>query len=202
MRRLTVVSLVVIAAFALMTPLALAGMRVNRVNFTAIGGSGDLTTLATASRKATTLAATSSADCTASSPCIGLALNAQGFLTGVSSSLADGSVIQLIARGVPVDITCRNNGGNTAPGISADPITATGEELLDSTTVTKNGKAPIDLTATFTSLTFPGKRMGCPNDNWTATVNAVRFTCATIQVTQGTTVVLKQSYNLDGSCTA
>jgi hypothetical protein len=180
---------------------AMAGMRVNKVVFTALptaSGSTSLMMAATSSKK--TVTTVNGTTCSESSPCVGLSLNAQAVLTGISNSIADGAVVELIAQGIPLSVTCTNRGGNKAPGQNPGQVTAYAQELITSASITKHGTAPLDLTATFPSLTYPGGGNGCPNNNWTATLDAVRFTCATIRVTQGTNVIIDQDYDLDGGC--
>jgi hypothetical protein len=200
-------SFVVITAAALTLTLtmslAMAGMRVNQVLFTALPTASDGTSLMMAAAQTTSNVDTSDGTtCTESSPCVGLSLNAQAVLTGISRSIADGAVVELIAQGIPLSVTCSNLGGNQSPGQNPGPVTAYAQELITSASITKRGTAPLDLTATFPSLSYPGGVNGCPNGNWTATLDAVRFTCATIRVTQGASVIIDQDYDLDGSCSS
>lgn len=197
MRRVSRVVFIVVLTLGLTMSLAIAGMRVNRVTFTALADAGGTTSLMAAS----TDTQESEGDiCSASTPCVGLSLNAEGVLTGISDQIADAAVVDLMVQGVPASVTCTNSGGQEAPGQNPVVIVASGQQLVTSAGVTKRGTAPLDLTATFPTLSYPGDEMGCPNSNWTATIDAVRFTCATIRVTEGSEVVLEQRYALDGSC--
>jgi hypothetical protein len=71
---------------------------------------------------------------------------------------------RIVFSGV-VQYTCQNKGGNTAPG---QPLQVQSQADQQSKAETKNGRATIDLTASFTPpATVPGNLIGCPNGNWT-----------------------------------
>jgi hypothetical protein len=66
-----------------------------------------------------------------------------------------------------VQYTCQNNGGNTAPG---QPKPFSGHADQSVRAETKNGRATIDLTASFLDFvpaTLGGRQAGCANNQWT-----------------------------------
>jgi len=81
------------------------------------------------------------------------------------------------------------------PGSWAKPVQvlASGVQLI--TKIFKNGTAPVDVKA---EPTLTGIQGGCPNDNWTANIDFVYWTNATITVTDPSTdpdtVLLQQNY--------
>lgn len=114
-------------------------------------------------------------------------------LSGVSFSLgsliAKGTLVRLgptdvtvvlDASGIPV-IMCTNGGGNDVPGQSSPKISASGSDFIDGDEVTKNGKAPFN-TETDDPKTLPWDVAGCPNANWTARIDKIRWTDAIISV--------------------
>ena len=118
-------------------------------------------------------------------------LDVTGTLTGLGG-YKDGVVAELTASGTPV-VTCTSRGGNKAPGQNPSQVLASGVQLI--TKIFKNGTALVDVKA---EPTLTGIQGGCPNDNWTANIDFVYWTNATITVmdpsTDPDTVLLQQNY--------
>ena len=120
-------------------------------------------------------------------------LISNGTLTGLGNT--DVSV-KLDASGVPV-VTCTNLGGNQAPGQNPPKVSASGKASLYGTDpVRKNGKSPFGVETSEPAPFVTGTVGGCPNDNWTATIDFVYWTHATITVNDLATggLILKQDY--------
>jgi hypothetical protein len=113
--------------------------------------------------------------------------------TGYAGGLGNTDVtIVLDASGIPA-ITCTNYGGNDAPGQSYPKISAVGQQtLLGNDPLRKNGKAAF-FTETDDPETIPWDVAGCPNSNWTAHVDFIFWTDATILVYDTATNVLLAS---------
>lgn len=120
----------------------------------------------------------------------GTTLSASGALAGLGNKDV---TITLTATGTADDITCTNKGGNVAPGQNKPKVTTLGQTSVPVTEV-KNGNVAFSVETAEPFVT--AKQAGCPNNNWTATVNDVDFTSATITVVQGGKVVLKQTFAL------
>lgn len=105
-------------------------------------------------------------------------LIASGFLTGLG--FQDVNVV-IDASGIPV-ITCTNYGMNAVPGQSYPKVSASGQQNLDGgNTSKKNGKSPFQVgTEPPPALTW--EDAGCPNSNWTAQIDYILWTDATITV--------------------
>lgn len=105
-------------------------------------------------------------------------LIAEGFARGLGNT--DVTVV-LDGSGIPA-VTCTNYGGNDVPGQSYPKISATGQQtLLGDDPLRKNGKSPF-FTETDDPETIPWDEAGCPNSNWTAYVDFIFWTEATISV--------------------
>lgn len=105
-------------------------------------------------------------------------LVASGFASGLGNT--DVSVV-LDAAGIP-DVSCTNNGGNRAPGQNPPKVSASGTQYLIHETYTKNGRSPFNVE---TEEPLPGltaEQLGCPNNNWTASIDFVYWTEATLSV--------------------
>jgi hypothetical protein len=82
-----------------------------------------------------------------------------------ASGLGNADLTGTIAFSGTVQYTCQNRGGNTAPG---QPLQIDQEVSQSARANPKNGRATIDLTASFTPpATVPGDEIGCPNGRWT-----------------------------------
>jgi hypothetical protein len=102
--------------------------------------------------------------------------------TGFASGLGNTDVTFVLdASGIPV-ITCTNNGNNDVRGQSSPKISAVGEQdLLGSDGRTKNGKTAF-FTETDDPETIAWDVAGCPNSKWTAYIDFIFWTDATLSV--------------------
>jgi hypothetical protein len=115
----------------------------------------------------------------------GLYLEVVGNLAG----LGEGDVLISLTAQADVTSTCTNQGGNQAPGQNPAPLTVTGAEPIPAGEI-KNGNVSFDVKTVAPAATIAGAP-GCPNSNWTETIEDLAFTSATIVVEQpvGTTVL-------------
>jgi hypothetical protein len=105
-------------------------------------------------------------------------LIAEGTLSGLGNQ--DVRVL-LEASGFP-EVTCTNHGGNQAPGQNPPKVSASGEQQLFGFDLTrKNGKSPFGV-ETDDPLVVDPIVYGCPNANWTATIDFIHWTEATITI--------------------
>jgi hypothetical protein len=85
-------------------------------------------------------------------------------LFGEASGLGNADLTGTITFSGTVQYTCQNKGGATAPG---QPLQVNQQASQSARANPKNGRATIDLTASFTpAATVPGDLIGCPNGNW------------------------------------
>jgi hypothetical protein len=115
-----------------------------------------------------------------------------GYVTGVGSEDLN---LTVNAKGIPVT-TCTNQGGNQAPGQNPPKLSASDTVFLSGDDpLRKNGRSPFETEAE-EPLVLPGKQGGCPNNNWTATVDFVFWTEATLILTDPTNgkVLAKETY--------
>ena len=119
-------------------------------------------------------------------------LIANGSLVGLGN---DDVTVILDASGIPV-VTCTNQGGNQAPGQNPPKVSTSGEQFLAHETFTKNGNTPFTV-ETNDPPALDAKTMGCPNNTWTAAIDFVFWTDATIRVVDSTTgaELLRQDFN-------
>ena len=119
-------------------------------------------------------------------------LTANGTLTGLGG-YNQGVTAQLAAIGDPI-VTCINQNGNQAPGQNPPDLSVHGEQLVLPQNITLKGTAPLNVTAEPGPIT--GTQGGCPNDNWTARIDFVFWTNATISVRDTATnaLLLEQNY--------
>jgi len=117
-------------------------------------------------------------------------LDVTGILTGLGGY--DGVKVELIAVGDPV-VTCISPGGkDSPPGQNPTQVTASAVQII--TQIFKSGTS-VQVSA---EPTLTGTQGGCSNDNWTARIDFVFWTQATINVTDlanPNTVLLHQVYN-------
>ena len=86
--------------------------------------------------------------------------------------------------------TCTNKGKNEPPG--QNPLKRTTEAKITNLEP-KNGRVDFCVT-TAEPAAASAREMGCPNDNWTATITDVKFTSMTITVYQKGKVVYQASF--------
>jgi hypothetical protein len=110
--------------------------------------------------------------------------------TGEASGLGNQPAIATLEVEGTVTYTCRNKGGNEAPGQNPVPATGTGTQDLGNSD--HNGRGELNITV---SLDAPapevnGKVAGCPNGNWKG-VNPVSsgILSATLTIEQGGQVI-------------
>ncbi|HET6315515.1 MAG TPA: hypothetical protein VFG86_03580 [Chloroflexota bacterium] len=120
----------------------------------------------------------------------GLTLTAAGELAGLGNADV---VITLSAEG-DASALCRNRGGNIAPGQNKIPVLVTATQTVLAEEI-KNGTTPYVLTTDGPEQPTAAQA-GCPNGNWTAEINDVVFTSATISVEQAGVLVLEQTFRL------
>src|SRR6266487_1940494 len=119
-------------------------------------------------------------------------LIANGTLTGLGRT--DVTVV-LDASGIPA-ITCTNNGSNDVPVQSSPKISASGQQsLLGNSPLRKNGKSPFGV-ETVDPTVIAWDVAGCPNSHWSAQIDFIYWTNATINVydTGTNALLLKQDY--------
>ncbi|HSG42786.1 MAG TPA: hypothetical protein VLA72_06490 [Anaerolineales bacterium] len=110
-------------------------------------------------------------------------LIAEGFARGLGNT--DVTIV-LGGSGIPA-VTCTNYGNNDVPGQSYPKVSATGQQtILGDDPLRKNGKAAF-FTETDDPETISWDEAGCPNSNWTAYVDFIFWTDATISVYDTTT---------------
>jgi hypothetical protein len=198
-RFVSIVSIVLALAFT--ASVAFAGTRWGKaVTFTTSGSStaGAMTTSLSASSAlvAAPLAKAEAADkgYSCAAPCTGLTLTATSTLVGLGSANAD---ITMNVTGSP-SVLCTNQGGNQAPGQNPPKVSLDGEQIISFQQISKNGNAPLDVTAELSQQTdgLPGLVWGCPNNNWAAQITSIKFLEATITVSQNSVVSLQQTFNL------
>jgi hypothetical protein len=106
-------------------------------------------------------------------------LKASGTLTGVGKQDV---IVQLEASGTPL-ITCTNQGGNQAPGQNPPKVSASGNQVLSGNKPhTKNGKIEFTDVETENPTDLDPIVFGCPNENWTASIDFVFWENAKITV--------------------
>jgi hypothetical protein len=77
-------------------------------------------------------------------------------------------------------VICTNQGGNQAPGQNPPKVSASGYQ--DILKVYKNGKSPFDVETEDPPEFVDPIVYGCPNENWTAQIDFIFWTDATISV--------------------
>lgn len=120
------------------------------------------------------LAASDTTNDTSSTP----TLIAQGTMTGLGK---DDVRVLLEASGFPV-VTCTNQGGNQASGQNPPQVSASGVQLLFGfDEFRKNGRSPFDVETQAVPV-LDAVEFGCPNANWSARIDYIDWTEATITV--------------------
>lgn len=114
----------------------------------------------------------------------GITLSTAGALAG----LGNGDVLITLDGTADVMSTCTNKGGNQAPGQNPAEVDVSGAQSIPASEV-KNGNVAFNVTTVAPVTPIPGAP-GCPNKNWSQTIDDLSFTSATITVEQGGVVVL------------
>ncbi|SRR6266487_1250895 len=102
--------------------------------------------------------------------------------SGVIAGLGNGAIVTITATANPTS-TCTNQGGNAAPGQNPAPITLTGTAPI-SDTGGHAGSRPFSVTTTPPTQPTDASDAGCPNDSWTAHIDDLCFTSATLTFQQ------------------
>lgn len=122
-------------------------------------------------------------------------LIANGFASGLGST---DWILELNASG-HAGVTCTNNGSNDVPGQSSPHVDGKGTQTLPGgSQITKNGKAPFNVTAKPEEELNPiisWDAGGCPNPNWTARIDFVYWDAATIFVKDPVSLATVATYN-------
>ena len=121
----------------------------------------------------------------------GTTLSVSGALAGLGNKDV---TINVSATGIATDITCTNPAGKEAPGQNKPRVQSLGRIEISRTEI-KNGNVSFNLT-TNDPAQLTARQAGCPNNNWTATINDVSFDQVTITVIQGGQVVLRDTFDV------
>jgi predicted RNA-binding protein (virulence factor B family) len=96
-----------------------------------------------------------------------------------------GVTVVLTGFGIPV-IECTNPGAsaNPAPGQNPSQVSASGSQIIGGQDITKNGKATVKVAVEdlIGATIEPATQGGCANNNWTATIIAIQWTGAFVDV--------------------
>lgn len=133
-----------------------------------------------------------------------------GFSLG--SLIADGTLLGLgnedvtfvlDAAGIP-EVTCTNHGGNQAPGQNPPKVSASGVQFLVHENYTQNGRSLFDVETEEPQPGFTAEQLGCPNNHWTATIDFVFWTEATITVKSTATqaILLQKNFTCETTHTS
>lgn len=118
-------------------------------------------------------------------------LIADGFASGLGNT--DVTVV-LDATGIPA-VTCTNKGGNQAPGQNPPEVSASGSDFLVHENYTKNGRSEFFVETAEPQPGLTAKQMGCPNNSWSASIDFVFWTNATLSVYDTATNALLVTQN-------
>ena len=110
------------------------------------------------------------------------------------AGLGNGDVIITVKTTGFATTTCTNQGGNAAPGQNKTPVSPSGQKTVPSTQI-KNGNLSVCL-ATTAPPAPTAVEAGCPNNNWSTSLQDVQFSTAEVIVQQGGKVVLDRTFNL------
>jgi hypothetical protein len=167
-RKITSVFTALLAAILITSTVFAGSIKLSRVTFS-LG-----TDTTTDSGGFTAMSTMETSGETTSSPTLGT----QGTMTGLGEQ--DVRVV-LVASGLPV-VSCTNLGSNMAPGQNPSKVTAFGEiPLTGDVSTTNNGRYLFGVqTEQLTEL--DPIVYGCPNENWTASIDFVFWEIATIKV--------------------
>lgn len=107
----------------------------------------------------------------------GTTVTAAGKIAGVGNQ----DVTFVLTASGSATVICTNPGGNVAPG-QTQQVTTSGTTTI---TPTKNGNVVFSVTTQEPPQPTDATDAGCPNDKWTASIQDVDFSSATLEVFQG-----------------
>ncbi|GIW24275.1 hypothetical protein [Meiothermus sp.] len=97
------------------------------------------------------------------------------------------AVVSLSASGIPL-VTCTSPGGNLAPGQNPPRVSGSASQYIERS-FTQNGRSPFALEAD-AQTSLSARRLGCPNNNWTASIDFVFWDRAVVTLTNSATGAL------------
>lgn len=109
---------------------------------------------------------------------LGLTLNTAASLSGLGNE----DLLVTLTATADATSTCTNQGGNKAPGQNPADVTISGSQSIPAGEI-KNGNVAFNVTTVAPVSPIPGAP-GCPNPNWTQTIDDLLFKTATITVEQ------------------